>query len=379
MWVPDDDWMRHVQSAGLGLVVVATGGGSQAISALLSAPGASRCMVEGVAPYAPAALADWLGAPPREYCSSRTARAMAMVAWQRAVRLGGEGRRPAGVACTASLASDRPKLGPHRIHAARQTLEETVAVSIELEKGLRTRAEEERLAAALILKLVGDAAGAATPVLESLPAGDRVQTQSMTGLPEWRELLSGAQLVVSVRPGDGPPRTGSLIFPGAFDPRHTGHLRMAELAATRHGGEVEWELSIENVDKPLLDYVELRDRREQFSAGEPLWLTRAPTFLEKALLFPIATFVVGADTLLRIADPKYYGGDPAARSQACRQLAATGCKFLMFARRVSGKVLSLEALDLPPDLRAICEEAPAGEFLDEISSTQLRSDASPKR
>ncbi|HVW37387.1 MAG TPA: hypothetical protein VHB99_08775, partial [Pirellulales bacterium] len=144
-----DEFIRAIHAAPLELVLAVTGGGSRAISALLEVPGASRTVLEAVVPYSAAALSDWLGARPDHFCDDRTARAMAMAAYQRAIRLAksSEPKSPssplAGVACTASLASDRPKRGAHRLHAALQTESLTVVQSLELTKGARSRLEEE--------------------------------------------------------------------------------------------------------------------------------------------------------------------------------------------------------------------------------------------
>ena len=54
---------------------------------------------------------------------------------------------------------NRPKRGPHRVHVAWQSADATVAFSCELEKGERTRAEEERIATCLILDAVAEACG----------------------------------------------------------------------------------------------------------------------------------------------------------------------------------------------------------------------------
>src|SRR5207245_1087635 len=121
-----------------------------------------------------------------------------------------------------------------------------------------------------------------------------------------------------------------IVFPGAFDPRHDGHRRMARLAAERLGLTVEHEISILNVDKPPLDFIEMQRRLEQFTDDERLWYTRAATFVEKAALFPGCTFVVGADTIARIAEAKYYGHDGQARDRAIAAIAAAGCRFLVF-------------------------------------------------
>ncbi len=51
---------------------------------------------------------------------------------------------------------------------------------------------------------------------------------------------------------------------------------MAEVAAKILGSPVHFEISIQNVDKPLLDYTEMETRAKQFTEKRlPLWFTRA--------------------------------------------------------------------------------------------------------
>ncbi len=127
------------------VVLVMAGGGSGAISSLLEVPGASRTLLEAVVPYHEGAFIHWLGGRPDHFCAPPTARAMAMVAFRRAATYDASGNPLAGVACSASLVSDRPKKGPHRAHVAIQTMAATVTHSVGLVKGRRSRVGEERL------------------------------------------------------------------------------------------------------------------------------------------------------------------------------------------------------------------------------------------
>ena len=61
---------------------------------------------------------------------------------------------------------------------------------------------------------------------------------------------------------------------------------MAAVAAQLLGAAVEFEIPIVNADKPALDYLEIDSRVRQFGADEPVWLSRAATFVEKSFLFP---------------------------------------------------------------------------------------------
>lgn len=376
------DLVLKIHGAPRHFVLAVTGGGSRAISSLLELPGASRTVLEAVVPYSSAALVDWLGAAPEHSCDSRTARAMAMAAYQRALRLSDSGadgaasHAAAGVACTASLASDRPKRGAHRLHLALQTESLTVVQSLDLVKGRRSRPEEEQLAEAAILNLVADGCGLTERVEAALAPEERIREKRAEAPPAWQELLAGRIACTGAR-GESVPAPGAAarprraIFAGAFNPRHEGHRRMAQLAAQQLALPVEFEISVWNVDKPPLDYIEMRERAAQFDAAETLWFTRAATFIEKAAIFAPATFVVGADTIERIAEAKYYSSEDACR-RAIEQLTALGCRFLVFGRRLADGFTSLSQLPLPSVLREICDEVPEAAFREDISSTELR-------
>lgn len=311
---------------------------------------------------------------------------MAMAAYWRAVELAEDSdESPAdpdsllGVGCTASLASDRPKQGPHRLHVAVQAAGFTATASLELTKEARSRAAEEELAASLVLNQLAACCGIESRVDLALLAGEHVKVIRTDAPDDWRELLLGE--VDAVCLGDSPaneehatdePPGPGAIFSGAFNPLHDGHRRMAEIAAAQLGVPVEFEISIENVDKPPLDYTEIAERATQFLPEQPLWLTRAATFVGKSALFPGTVFVVGADTITRIADPRYYGQDPAACRQAIATLSERGCRFLVFGRRSPTGFETLAALHLPTELLAICEGVPAERFREDVSSTELR-------
>jgi len=367
--------VRQIHDAQTRFVLAVAGGGISALDHLLEVPGASRSVLEAVVPYSPAAMAKWLGGKPDQSCSSPTARAMAMVAFFRARQYDETAAGLAGLACTAALATDRPRQGSHRAYLAAQTAEATVHWCLELAKGRRTRPEEERLVGSVLLNLVAETCGLEARLPLALGDAEHLEPCKFVAPDPWRKLLLGQSRLAQAI---GPPQAGGAtrrraIFPGAFNPLHSGHRRMAQVAQALLGVPAEFEISILNVDKPPLDYWEINRRVAQFSSAEVVWLTRASTFCEKASLFPGAIFIVGADTLRRIADPRYYADEPAACSRAIELLAACDCRFLVFARAVGGCLLSLADLQLPNTLRSICEEVPASQFREDICSTHLRA------
>ena len=166
-----------------------------------------------------------------------------------------------------------------------------------------------------------------------------------------------------------------IVYPGAFHPLHAGHRRIAEIASARLTAPVEFEISLLNVDKPRLSYQEVERRIGQFSADATIWLTQTPTFAEKSRLFPNSVFLVGADTLFRIVDQRYYGNDPNALDAAIREVTANNCRFLVFGRQVGQQFWTLQDIAIPVELRKRCEGVAAEEFRMDVSSTVLRRQA----
>lgn len=88
----------------------------QALSWLLTVPGASRTLLDARLPYATQALADLLGgAEPAAFASPETAAAMAAEAYRAAANIAPFGANVVGLGCSCALATDRPKRGDHKV------------------------------------------------------------------------------------------------------------------------------------------------------------------------------------------------------------------------------------------------------------------------
>ncbi len=332
-----------------------TGGGAGFLAELLGTAGASRTVLDASVPYSATSLAELLGSPPAQACSSETARILAMTGFERAMHLAAA--RPFGFASTASLATDRVKRGRLRAHIAAQTATHGFHAEVSGFSVNDDRAAQERELVEATWDILMTALG--------LPGARNREISVVEAAPDWQALVEGRHTHIATAPHDG-----SLVLPGSFNPLHDGHRAMLAVAEKRLGRECAYELSIENPDKPLLDYFEIRTRLDQFD--RPAWLTRLPTFAEKAGKFPGATFVVGTDTLVRIANPRYYGGQR-QRDEKIAAMLGRGIRFLVFGRLFDDSFQELGDQALPAPLMEACTGIDEAEFRMDVSSTLIRN------
>ena len=184
-----------------------------------------------------------------------------------------------------------------------------------------------------------------------------------------------------------------IIVPGSFNPPHQGHVGLANAAvkAIRKRNKerlsaftgsfsstiinsmwnklrkehdsvpsVFFEMSVTNADKPPLDSTEVQRRVDSFrdlpNANMPddwaILLTNAPLFSQKTDIlsnltksYGVAsdgqsptkmTFVLGADTMVRILNPKYYGNDRDNMIAALEDMRQKGVHFVVGGRLEQG-------------------------------------------
>ena len=368
----DNEFIQQIHNQDGRIVLAVTGGGASALAKLLAVPGASNTLLSAFIPYHDKELNHYLGGSPGPACSSQTARALAMVSWQRARKL--EQEVPVyGVGCTAALATNRQRRGDDRCFVAIQSAESTMEIAVTFDKSDRNREEEESLCSTLILGFIAGALGIDVDYLGGFRKTDSITRKQKTADPSWQALITGGTKVTAT---NNPP---VLVFPGAFNPMHNGHVKMAEYAEKLIGEKVTLEISIFNVDKPPLDFIEMQSRydalQEEPSAVLNKWalvFSNAPTFVEKCRLFPGATFIVGIDTLKRIVEMKYYDSSKDKRDQALQEIDNLGNRFVVFGRRTSEGFITLADQDLPASLSNNCINVTEEDFREDMSSTEKR-------
>ncbi|AKB78649.1 Cytidylyltransferase [Methanosarcina horonobensis HB-1 = JCM 15518] len=301
-------------------VLAITGGGAEIIGELLRHGNGSATVLDAVVPYSTDALDRFLGRKPEKYCSEKTARLMAMVAYQRALDLskgsGSADREVIGIGATCKLKAANEREGrKHEIHVSIQTACETGMSTLEL-AAERTREEEEKIAEFLIFNVLARHSNVPEiDLFDRIDTGDGLEEKVI----EKYEFVSGSvgdllkqkmcnqdslyetldMIRISLKeakdPGEqgepeenGEPGKIRLVFPGSFDPCHRNHVFMAKLAFEKFGEPIHFEISLTNVDKPPIDIISLNQRLDSLRRYKDenfmgsICLTNAPLFLQKA-------------------------------------------------------------------------------------------------
>lgn len=242
---------------------------------------------------------------------------------------------------TCSLASTSEKRGAHRCFIAAQTDVGSGLWTLRLDKGRRTRREEDEIASSALIKATAavynasDGAriddGIALPltpsesfeggfrahdvdaIIRMMITGDRDADCMFLDAVEIRPRESATMLTaendavvvdgggVGVMLGFGTART---VLPGSFNPLHVGHVKLLSAASElqdprdvheeqegvenelrRSAGGGAFELSVSNADKGSLEFTEVKARVQQFiDKGETILLTRSPLYVDKVTI-----------------------------------------------------------------------------------------------
>jgi hypothetical protein len=359
-------------------VLAVSGAGTQAVAWLLGVSGASRTILEVIVPYGRLSMQDFLGFEPEQSAAAETARQLARQAYRRARAQLEDDSPPVGVACAATIATDRPKRGDHRAFVCAWDEHAATTWSLTFHKGLRDRAGEEEIVSLLIVSALSEFSGLNREFdleLElGLTPGDTLEVDRVARPEPLDQLLSGEARWVVRRPSGALEVEGEvpeMLLPGSFNPVHIGHREMMAAATDRTGKAGAFELSVTNVDKPPLEKAEILRRLEQFGADDTVVLTRAETFQKKASLLPGRTFLLGWDTAVRLVAPRYYGGD-AEMMLALAEMMSGGARFIVVGRADNEAFRTLDDVAIPDGFAPMFSAITEAEFRHDISSTELR-------
>lgn len=384
--------INQIHKSPFKLSLAITGGGTEAIGEILRHGSGSATILEAYVPYSPHSLEKFIGKKPTKYASAETAREMAMVAYQRALKLnkennGAKAKNIIGIGVTCKLAkgSEERQGREHEIHFASQSYHRTSSCSIKIDDKL-TREEEEVLTSLFTIYKIAELSGiqqteaAMKHIIEKVSAAGNIIERTATVDEETARLLVDTLLsyeyankksVLIFKKDKKQISKGRLILSASFNPCHKNHILMAKIAAEKYQLPVTFEISMANVDKAPIDFISLNSRlkslKEQASDVnlDSIYLTNAPLFADKAMIFPKSRFIIGTDTLNRLFNNYYYREDE-NKFSLLAQFKKLNTLFVVFQRK------DIEPI-IDEDIMQVCDIIPFEEYTDDgTSSTKIR-------
>lgn len=194
-----------------------------------------------------------------------------------------------GLACTATIVTDRPKRGEHRAYIATWQPDRLVEYGVHLNKGHRDRAGEENLVSRVILNSLAEAMKLEPRLAYALTDADKV-TVTTHRFGEAAQQIHDGEVDYFGVTADGRIRSKHInpqaILSGSYNPLHDGHLELLQVSAQLLGHPVAFEISAQNVDKPPITPDIVVDRIAQFAGRWPVYVTNAPLTWKKHACFP---------------------------------------------------------------------------------------------
>lgn len=366
------------------LHVSATGAGPTLQREIWSTPGCSAYFIGCFIPYRRTQLHSFLGHEPDDsYVGVNVAIDMASASYIRAAeakvveKIEGE---PVGLGVTAAVASNRLPRGDHHAHIVVITKDNVIHEEVRLPKseGREAREYHDALIASAAMRLLKKALTEKAPF--KMEEGDvlhlDISEQALERFYEYPIFhINGTRQKTSE------PRGKEVYLPATLNPIHEGHRLMckaAEELLSPAAGRIKARYLVSSVS-PHKGRLSVQDML--FKAGmlrAERWVPGAdesrivefthdePLFLDKAKKRPGSVFLIGADTMQRMLDPKW-GVDV---DDLLRELKNLDTKFLVMDRLIDGKLTGCRDIKVPWLHNNMFDPLPGRV---DISSTEIRS------
>lgn len=300
----NEQFLETLKKSNTYLYIACTGAGAGLQQIIWSEPGISNVYIGSIFPYNKHETDAFLGFTPDKYVSEETALNMAIESFIRAkvvaYKEGKWDQKCIGLGLTASVASEKVHRGEH--HAFLCCVSDNGATAV-YKKFEKKEGKEARKADGLFVD------GFAINEI-SLHVNKHEWVD-----PEYKCLINAfwfhPVFTINRRLETS---NNNIKFPGNFNPPHAGHFDMASRSSKAlSGGKIDYLINVDNPHKPHVSIIECLCRVAMFRASEEFatscnsvqFTKGQPLFVDKVRNYPTCKFIVGADTLQRILDPKW--------------------------------------------------------------------------
>lgn len=327
--------IENLKELGINIHVIATGAGAGLQQHLWEVPGSSAYLSGCSFPYSPEEQEELLGFMPEHFCSEEAAIDLASVAYMKAYKFGG--KKPVGLGLTASVASEKEHRGDHRVFVCIMTDEKVLAGGFKLNKGsgLERRKFDGQVSDVLAITSLQHTLGVN---LIDMPVRHDYDLHDATELATERFMARPLFKANGKRLEKLPKEVRCALMPGAFNPPHQGHFGAVEAALSDYNYPTTFEITADPPHKGALRVQDLLQRAKLLQGYDRIFTQNLPYYLDKAKKYPGKPFILGADAVVRMLDPKW-GLDIKEMFSAFYDL---GTKLFVGSREVDGHMTTCE-------------------------------------
>lgn len=395
-----DNPLQQLLDRKVKLFIYATGAGAGLQKRAWDIPGCSVYLVGAGFPYKTQLTERIVGHKIDSFVSKETSIELAMAAYMEAYDPNDKADDVIGIGLTASVASVKAHRGEHRVIVTAISNKKTITKSMVIQKGDSSyRSADGELADELgelaileVLGIVSEPSKAITGNALEFHT-EEVSDDELINIIMKRPYLKAdgtrsawVQPTMKVRHYNGnrlvtseAPSYAVMYAPGTYNPFHYGHEGAATAAQNSRINdkcqniELIYTTCINPIHKPITKAVDLLQKISQMRGRNFLLTKDDGLFLDKARANPNAGFVLGADALLNMLNPKWYK-DPSDIGKMLEELNDLNVKFYIVGRLVDGTFMTLKDIQQQhPNIINYCFLFCSVPGRWDVSSTELRN------